>query len=134
MTARSVLDGPTGGTASMLTVTAIVVAARLTSAALYCISGSGACEMAQQELSEPLESCALSSGGCMWLHGDWDIACTHSAGLEESNAQDDSGTRPATKTINAIPRINSLCINHQSSMQGSCVLSKQVRVFRRRAL
>ena len=70
----------------------------------------------------------------MWLHGDWVIACAHSALLEESNAQAESGTRPATKTINAIPRISSLCINHQSSMQGSCMLSKQARVFRRHAL
>ncbi len=49
-------------------------------------------------------------------------------------AHAESGTRPAAKTLNAIPIISSLRINSQSSMQGSRVLYKQVRVFRRHAL
>ncbi len=40
----------------MLTVTLTRVAAGLTSAVLYCTSGSGACEMPQQDLSEAPES------------------------------------------------------------------------------
>jgi len=118
----------------MLTVTMTRVAAGLTSAVLYCTSGSGACEVVQHDLSEPLESCAPPLWDRIWSHGDWVIACAHSATPEESMAHAESGTRPAAKTLNAIPRISSLRINSQFSMQGSRVLYKQVRVFRRHAL
>jgi hypothetical protein len=90
--------------------------------------------MAQQELFEPLESCAPPLWDCIWSHGDWVVTCAHSAAPEESMAHTESGTSPAVKTLNATPRINSLRIDFHSSTQGSRALSKQVRVFRRHAL
>jgi len=99
----------------MLTVTATVVAARLTSAALYCISGSGACEVVQHDLSEAPESCASPLWACIWWHGHWDIACAHSAAPEESMAHAESGARPATKTLNANPKMSTLRINPKFS-------------------
>jgi hypothetical protein len=90
--------------------------------------------MAQQESSEPPESCASPLWDCIWPHGDWVVACAHSAAPEESMAHTESGTSPAVNTLNASPSINSLRIDFYSSTQGSCALSKQVRVFRRHAL
>ena len=86
--------------------------------------------MAQQDLSEAPEICASPLCDCIWPHGDWVIACAHSAAPEESMAHAESGTSPAVNTLNASPRINSLRIDFHSSTQGSCALSKQVRVFR----
>ena len=121
------------GTASLLPVTEIL-AAKPTSATLYCNSGAGACETAQQDLFEPLENCAPPSGWFICSQGGWLVASAHSAFCAEISAQAETGIKPAAMRLKASPRISTLRIEFYYSTLASKMLYKNVRVLHHHTL